>query len=108
IDTSGSLATVALLQGNGQLHTLYHENAQSQAAELNHLINSLLDKSSLSFSELTAICVCGGPGSYTGLRVGLSTAKGIAFACDLKLILFDKLQLIASSFSVTDNKREKI
>lgn len=99
IDTSAATATIAL-SANGTLIALRrHHQAQEQAAVINLLIEDLLQEASLQLRELDALCVCAGPGSYTGLRVGLSTAKGIAYALDKPLMLFNKLELIARDFT---------
>lgn len=58
-------------------------------------VDALLDASQTGTADLDAICVCAGPGSYTGLRVGLATAKGIGYAMDKPLMLFNTLDLLA-------------
>jgi tRNA threonylcarbamoyladenosine biosynthesis protein TsaB len=79
IDTSASKATVALSQEGRITAVRTHDNANEQAAVLNIMINNVLEEASCNLDQVDALCVCAGPGSYTGLRVGLSTAKGIAF-----------------------------
>jgi tRNA threonylcarbamoyladenosine biosynthesis protein TsaB len=95
IDTSASKATVALSQEGKTVAIRTHDNANEQAAVLNVMINNVLEEASLTIDNVDAICVCAGPGSYTGLRVGLSTAKGIAYVKDIPLMLFNRLDLIA-------------
>jgi tRNA threonylcarbamoyladenosine biosynthesis protein TsaB len=98
IDTSGSIATLALSQ-SGRLAALRrHEDAQEQAACINLLIDQVVEEAGISLPQIDAICICAGPGSYTGLRVGLSTAKGLCYALDKPLFMFDKLYLIALDF----------
>lgn len=95
IDTSGKTATVALSR-NGALATLrIHDDAREQAALLNGMIDEVLQEAGASWEQVAAICVCAGPGSYTGLRVGLSTAKGLAYALDKPIMLFNNLDLLA-------------
>lgn len=95
IDTSASKATVALSQ-EGRISAVHtHDNANEQAAVLNNMINNVLEEASCNLDQVDALCVCAGPGSYTGLRVGLSTAKGIAYVKDIPLMLFNRLDLIA-------------
>jgi len=62
---------------------------------LMRMISGLLNRCNLSARELGAIAVSEGPGSYTGLRIGVSTAKGLAFAWDLPLISIPTLKLLA-------------
>lgn len=109
IDTSGTEAAVVVSNKGKIANVIYHNDAKSQAAILNLLIEEAIVAAQLTLQDLEAICVCGGPGSYTGLRVGLSIAKGIAYALDKKLLLFDRLSLIAGSFSKTEtNDSEKL
>jgi tRNA threonylcarbamoyladenosine biosynthesis protein TsaB len=58
-------------------------------------INEILEEAGLEFSGLDAICVSKGPGSYTGLRIGVSTAKGLCYALDKPLIAVGTLQALA-------------
>jgi tRNA threonylcarbamoyladenosine biosynthesis protein TsaB len=64
---------------------------RSSAEMLTTLIKQVLEVSKLSFDDLDAVAVSKGPGSYTGLRIGVSTAKGICFAKDLPLISINSL-----------------
>ena len=99
IDTSGNIATVALSQKGKQLAIRHHENANEQAAVLNNMIASVLAEAGITLQDIDALCVCAGPGSYTGLRVGLSTAKGLCYALDKPILLFNRLDLLAIEFN---------
>ena len=65
------------------------------------MIDEMLESCEIQSNELDAIAVSAGPGSYTGLRIGVSTAKGIALAHDLPLMAFDSLHVQA----IAANKR---
>jgi tRNA threonylcarbamoyladenosine biosynthesis protein TsaB len=97
IETSSSICSVALHK-DGVLIALNELNEPGAHAEkLMTLLDSAVSDSGLLFSDLDAIAVSQGPGSYTGLRIGVSTAKGLAFALDKPLIGINTLQAIASS-----------
>lgn len=98
IDTSGKTATVAL-SGIGPAPLVQRlTDAREQAAQLNTAIGELLAGAGLMLSQIDGIAVCAGPGSYTGLRVGLSTAKGLAFALNKPLMLFNTLDMLAARY----------
>ncbi len=67
----------------------------SHAEKLHVFIESILAENELVFSQLSAIAVSQGPGSYTGLRIGVSAAKGLCYALDIPLIAIDTLTLLA-------------
>lgn len=95
MDTAASVATVAL-SVDGVLQAIRtHENAHEQAAVMNYMIADVLQDASSTMHEIDAIVICAGPGSYTGLRVGLSTAKGLAYASDKPLMLFNRLDILS-------------
>lgn len=65
-------------------------------AEYLHLfIQEVLQESQIRFQDLSAIAVSKGPGSYTGLRIGVSAAKGLCYALDLPLLALDTMQILA-------------
>lgn len=91
IETSIAVCSVAIHE-NGELLALAELHQDNvHGSKLVPLIKSLLVQADYSPSSLDAIAVAQGPGSYTGLRIGVSTAKGLAFAHDLPLIGVDSL-----------------
>lgn len=91
IETSIAVCSVAIHE-NGELLALAELHQDNvHGSKLVPLIKSLLAEGGYSPKSLDAIAVAQGPGSYTGLRIGVSTAKGLAFAHDLPLIGLDSL-----------------
>ncbi len=74
----------------------------SHAEKLHAFIEEVLLKSNINYKELSAIAVSQGPGSYTGLRIGVSAAKGLCFALTIPLISVDTLAVLAKQLSVAD------
>lgn len=72
-----------------------NEGQFSHAEKLHSFIVEVLDTAGLSMKDLNAVAVSKGPGSYTGLRIGVSTAKGICFALDIPLISVSTLKCLA-------------
>lgn len=97
IESATSPGSVALHE-NGSLlsHAELHKK-KSHAAKLPALIDNIIKSVDGSFSDLDAIAISGGPGSYTGLRIGAGLAKGLAFANDLPLIEVETLKIIAEA-----------
>lgn len=97
IETATSVCSVAIHE-NGEciaLKEIQEPNAHSE--KLTVLIEDLLQLKSLQIADFNAIAVSKGPGSYTGLRIGASVAKGLCYACSLPVITVDTLQAIALS-----------
>ena len=97
IETSTSVCSVALTS-DGQVIE-HHENydGQTHATLLSQFIKDALDSAARKEIAINAIAVSIGPGSYTGLRIGLSQAKGLAFGMDIPLIGINTLQLLTVS-----------
>jgi len=97
LDTSTQNCSVALHE-KGQLiaqELVSEEGSHSKALTL--LIEKVMMTAGRTLTELSAVAVSNGPGSYTGLRIGLATAKGICFALDKPLICLPTLQVLASA-----------
>ncbi len=78
------------------------EEGYSHAERLHVFIEEIIKEAGISFQDLSAIAVSQGPGSYTGLRIGVSAAKGLCFALDIPLIAVDTLQVLASQAKVSN------
>ncbi len=74
----------------------------SHAEKLHEFIKQVVDEAGIELVELKALAVSKGPGSYTGLRIGVSAAKGLCFALDIPLIAVNTLQVLALSISISE------
>jgi len=80
------------------------EEGYSHAEKLHVFIEEVIAEAKITVQDLTAIAVSQGPGSYTGLRIGVSAAKGLCFALNIPLIAVDTLQTLASQAKVSEGK----
>lgn len=78
------------------------EEGYSHAERLHVFIEEVINEVGISFKDLAAIAVSQGPGSYTGLRIGVSAAKGLCYALNVPLIAIDTLQTLASQVSISN------
>lgn len=97
LETATKVCSVAI-SDKGNLLTLIEENSAeySHSENLNLFIEKALKNTNLSLKKIDAISVSAGPGSYTGLRIGVSTAKGLCYALDKPLISVGALISIAA------------
>jgi len=86
LETSALACSVSIGQDGQTLISKASDGEWKHSREITLLIRECLSKSGLSFDDIHAIAISGGPGSYTGLRVGASAAKGICYAKNIKLI----------------------
>ncbi len=106
IDCSGSTASVCLSENKTVLVLSSNSHMQDHAAWIHTAIAGILKKVDGSYFEPEAVAVTIGPGSYTGLRVGLATAKGICFAKKIPLIAISTLEILA--LSVKDEVKDLV
>lgn len=95
IDTAIEAASVCLSEDENILASAVNPSQKDSASWLHVAIGKMLEERGLSPKQLDAIAVSAGPGSYTGLRVGMSAAKGLCFALDKPLIAVSTLKMMA-------------
>lgn len=95
IETSTDVCSVAVSKGMNLLGIRTSEEKFQHAENLTSFISAALEMAGFSLPEIDAVVVSSGPGSYTSLRVGTSTAKGICFALGIPLISVDTLRALA-------------
>ena len=95
IETSTQTSSIAIHE-NGELLSSQHIHTEKSHAEyLTLSIKYLIETSGLQMHHIDAVAISKGPGSYTGLRIGTSTAKGICYALEAKLIAINSLEAMA-------------
>src|SRR5436190_1267780 len=97
IDTALDSAYISLAENAQGLGYALNETAKDHAAWIQPAIHKLIEESGLRIADLSAVGVSIGPGSYTGLRIGLSTAKGLCFALKIPLITINTLEIMTFS-----------
>lgn len=102
-DTSTKACSVSLYR-DSELLASWHKVSEgyTHAEELHLRISEIMQKAQVKFSELDAVAVGKGPGSYTGLRIGVSSAKGLAYGLDIPLISIESLDLIIAGIEATN------
>jgi len=95
IESSTEVCSVALAENGTSIQTLEDLTGQNHAMLVTVYIQEILAVQGLNINQLDAIAVSGGPGSYTGLRIGVATAKGICYASGLPLIAITSLAAMA-------------
>lgn len=107
LETATTTCSVALAE-NGNIIAVKEVNERNiHASHITLFIDEVMSKSEKEYSDLRAIAISKGPGSYTGLRIGVSTAKGLCYALDIPLIGIDTIAAMASglmeSFDIPDS-----
>ena len=101
IETSVKTCSVAIAK-EGKLIDVQesHPEGFEHSESLNNFIVELLTRNDFTLAHLKAIAVSSGPGSYTGLRIGAATAKGLCYALDIPLIAIDALSIMMEKFKI--------
>lgn len=98
IETATPVCSVALARDGEILMELHSDESNAHSSQLSPFIGQLFDRCGLVPAQLDAVCVSSGPGSYTGLRIGVSTAKGFCYALDRPLLAVPTLQGMAAQY----------
>lgn len=105
IETATDICSVCISEGDKVLAIKEADKAFSHTSKLTVLIGACCEELGISLAQLDAVAVSKGPGSYTSLRVGASTAKGICYALDKPLIAVDTLRSIAGITQANTKKQ---
>ncbi|MCW3089272.1 MAG: tsaB [Ferruginibacter sp.] len=97
IDTAVDVASVSIAKDGEIMARASNSQQKDHGGFLQPAIASLLKDTGISIQELDAIAISAGPGSYTGLRVGMATAKGLCYALKKPLITINTLEILASA-----------
>lgn len=95
IDTATTIGSVCLSKDGHPLQTLVNDKQQDHAASMVLFVQEIMREQQVKPVDLDAIAVSAGPGSYTGLRVGVATAKGLCYSWEKPLIAVSTLQMMA-------------
>lgn len=103
IETSTEVCSVALSKDGKLFDLIESDQGQNHARLTTVFAGQLLSRNNIRPDELVAVAVSKGPGSYTGLRIGVSTAKGICYAAHIPLIAVGTLEAMAKHVAVNRN-----
>ncbi len=98
IETATDVCSAALCNDTMVTDSETAPQGMSHASQLTVIIGRLLERNHISAADLAAVAVSKGPGSYTGLRIGVSVAKGIAYGAGTALLGIDTLEAMCSGF----------
>ncbi|MDC0248664.1 tRNA (adenosine(37)-N6)-threonylcarbamoyltransferase complex dimerization subunit type 1 TsaB [Flavobacteriaceae bacterium] len=101
IESSSTNCSISLSK-NGELLSVKEKNDEkySHSTKLHSYINSVLNQENVDIKDLSAIAVSKGPGSYTGLRIGVAAAKGLCFSLDIPLISISTLLVLSKKIKI--------
>ena len=95
LETATPVCSVALNSACCTLAMRETEGQNAHSEKITNFIHEVMEEAKINYPQLDAVAVSQGPGSYTGLRIGVSTAKGICYAADLPLMAIDTLEAMA-------------
>ena len=95
LETATPVCSVALNDGCCTIALRETEGQNAHSEKITNFIREAMETAKIDYKQLDAVAVSKGPGSYTGLRIGVSTAKGICYAADLPLMAIDTLEAMA-------------
>ncbi|HEY1005834.1 MAG TPA: tRNA (adenosine(37)-N6)-threonylcarbamoyltransferase complex dimerization subunit type 1 TsaB [Sphingobacteriaceae bacterium] len=98
LETATPVCSVALSRDGQVISSREVNEANVHASKLTLFIEAVMKEARVKYRDLNAVAVSRGPGSYTGLRIGVSTAKGLCFALGIPLIAVDTLEAMATGY----------
>ncbi len=107
IDTATEVASVCVTLNGLSLALIKNEQQKEHASSIHTAVAELLNKTGYKLKDIEAFAVTSGPGSYTGLRVGMATTKGFCYALKKPLIAINTLEVMTKAAIDTGGKAEK-
>ncbi|MCC0708881.1 tRNA (adenosine(37)-N6)-threonylcarbamoyltransferase complex dimerization subunit type 1 TsaB [Clostridioides sp. ES-S-0190-01] len=104
IDTSSMAASVAVVEDDNLICEFTVNNKKTHSQKLMPMIENMLDMSDLKIKEMDLLAICIGPGSFTGLRIGMATVKAIAHVNNLPIIAVNSLESLAGNMNLCERK----
>jgi tRNA threonylcarbamoyl adenosine modification protein YeaZ len=102
IDTSSMATSVAVLEDNKLICEYTMNTKKTHSQKLMPMIEDMLNISDININEIDVIAVCEGPGSFTGLRIGMATAKAIAHVNKLPIVGINSVEILAGNMNLCD------
>ncbi len=106
IETATTMCSVCITENDKVIASKELNNGFGHAENLHVFIEDVLNEANLTVKQISAVAVSKGPGSYTGLRIGVSSAKGLCYALQIPLLSIDTLQSMA--YAVAQTKQQDI
>jgi tRNA threonylcarbamoyladenosine biosynthesis protein TsaB len=97
IDTATETASICLARDGAAISVMLNREQKDHASWLQTAVAAMMKETGISLQDIEAVAVTQGPGSYTGLRVGMATAKGLCYALGVPLITESTLKVIAGA-----------
>lgn len=104
IDTSSMATSICVIEDNKLICEYTVNTKKTQSQKLMPMIENMLNISDININEIDLIAICEGPGSFTGLRIGMSTAKAIAHVKNLPIIGVNSLEILSGNMNLCDKK----
>lgn len=102
IDTSSMATSICVIEDNKLICEYTVNTKKTHSQKLMPMIENMLNISDININEIDLIAICEGPGSFTGLRIGMSTVKAIAHTNNLPIISVNSLEVLAGNMNLCD------
>lgn len=104
IDTSSNATSIAVIEDNKLICEYTVNTKTTHSQKLMPMIENMLKISEVNVNDMDMIAICQGPGSFTGLRIGMATAKALSHVNNLPIVGVNSLELLAGNMDLSDKK----
>ena len=104
LDTSSNATSIAVIEDNKLICEYTVNTKTTHSQKLMPMIENMLKISEINVNDMDIIAICQGPGSFTGLRIGMATAKALSHVNNLPIVGVNSLELLAGNMDLSDKK----